>query len=109
MLLLAILVFLLSVIGTFLVRSGILTSVHAFALDPTRGVYILSFIALLGGYSLGLYALKSKNFFSNDYFSFFSKEGSILVNNLLMVIVCASVFFGTTYPLFVEIFSNYSI
>ena len=105
-LLLAILAFLLSVIGTFLVRSGILTSVHAFALDPTRGVYILSFIALLGGYSLALYALKSKNFFSNDYFSFFSKEGSILVNNLLMGIVCASVFFGTTYPLFVEIFSN---
>ena len=105
-LLLAILTFLLSVIGTFLVRSGILTSVHAFALDPTRGVYILSFVALLGGYSLALYALKSKNFFNKDYFSFFSKEGAILVNNLLMVIVCASVFFGTTYPLFVEIFSN---
>jgi len=105
-LLLAILAFLLSVIGTFLVRSGILTSVHTFALDPARGVYILSFIALLGGYSLALYAIKSKNFFNKDYFSFFSKEGSILVNNLLMVIVCASVFFGTTYPLFVEIFSN---
>ena len=105
-LLLAILTFLLSVIGTFLVRSGILTSVHAFALDPTRGVYILSFVALLGGYSLALYALKSKNFFNKDYFSFFSREGAILVNNLLMVIVCASVFFGTTYPLFVEIFSN---
>ena len=105
-LLLAILAFLLSVIGTFLVRSGILTSVHTFALDPARGVYILSFVTLLGGYSLGLYAFKSKNFFNKDYFSFFSKEGSILVNNLLMVIVCASVFFGTTYPLFVEIFSN---
>jgi len=105
-LLLAILAFLLSVIGTFLVRSGILTSVHTFALDPARGVYILSFIALLGGYSLALYAFKSKNFFNKNYFSFFSKEGSILVNNLLMVIVCASVFFGTTYPLFVEIFSN---
>jgi len=105
-LLLAILAFLLSVIGTFLVRSGILTSVHAFALDPSRGVYILSFVALLGIYSLTLFALKSKNFFHKRYFIFLSREGSIFVNNLFMVIVCASVFFGTTYPLFVEIFSQ---
>ncbi len=105
-LLLAILAFLLSVIGTFLVRSGILTSVHAFALDPARGIYILLFVALLGGYSLTLFAIKSKKFSSNNYFLFFSKEGSILVNNLFMIIVCASIFFGTTYPLFVEIFSN---
>jgi len=105
-LLLAILSFLLSVIGTFLVRSGILTSVHTFALDSTRGIYILTFIALLGGYSLILFALKSKNFLSEHYFSFFSREGAILTNNVFMVIVCASVFFGTTYPLFVEIFTN---
>ena len=105
-LLLAILAFLLSVIGTFLVRSGILTSVHAFALDPTRGIYILVFIGLLGSYSLILFALKSKNFLGKNYFSFFSREGSILVNNLIMAIVCASVFFGTTYPLIVEIFTS---
>ena len=105
-LLLAILAFLLSVIGTFLVRSGILTSVHAFALDPGRGIYILLFATLLGGYSLMLFAIKSKKFSNKNYFSFFSKEGSILVNNLFMIIVCASIFFGTTYPLFVEIFSN---
>ena len=92
-LLLAILAFLLSVIGTFLVRSGILTSVHAFALDPGRGIYILLFATLLGGYSLMLFAIKSKKFSNKNYFSFFSKEGSILVNNLIMVIVCASVFF----------------
>ena len=105
-LLLAILSFLLSVIGTFLVRSGILTSVHTFALDPTRGIYILFFIGLLGSYALILFALKAKNFLGKNYFSFFSKEGSILVNNLIMVIVCASVFFGTIYPLIVEIFTN---
>ena len=105
-LLLAIMAFLLSVIGTFLVRSGVLTSVHTFALDPARGTYILLFVALLGGYSLTLFAIKSKKFLNNNYFSFFSKEGSILVNNLFMIIVCASIFFGTTYPLFVEIFSN---
>ena len=108
-LLLAILTFLLSVIGTFLVRSGILTSVHTFALDPARGIYILLFIALLGGYSLLLYGAKSKHFLSKHYFSFFSREGSILVNNVLMVIICASVFLGTMYPLFVEIFSENKI
>jgi cytochrome c-type biogenesis protein CcmF len=108
-LLLSILAFLLSVIGTFLVRSGILTSVHTFALDPARGIYILAFIALLGGYSLILFGIKSKNFLNKHYFSFFSREGSILVNNVLMITVCASVFLGTIYPLLVEVFSNNKI
>jgi cytochrome c-type biogenesis protein CcmF len=108
-LLLSILSFLLSVIGTFLVRSGILTSVHTFALDPARGIYILTFVALLGGYSLILFGLKSKNFLNRHYFSFFSREGSILVNNIIMIVVCASVFLGTIYPLLVEIFSNNKI
>ena len=108
-LLLSILAFLLSVVGTFLVRSGILTSVHTFALDPSRGIYILAFTALLGGYSLILFGLKSKKYIKNNYFSFFSKEGSILVNNILMVIVCATVFLGTIYPLLVEAFTNNKI
>jgi cytochrome c-type biogenesis protein CcmF len=108
-LLLSILAFLLSVIGTFLVRSGILTSVHTFALDPARGIYILVFTALLGGYSLILFGIKSKNFLNKNYFSFFSREGSILVNNVLMITVCASVFLGTIYPLLVEVFSNNKI
>jgi len=108
-LLLSILAFLLSVVGTFLVRSGILTSVHTFALDPTRGIYILAFTALLGGYSLILFGLKSKKYIKNNYFSFFSKEGSILVNNILMVIVCATVFLGTIYPLLIEAFTNNKI
>ena len=108
-LLLAILAFLLSVVGTFLVRSGILTSVHTFALDPSRGIYILVFTALIGFYSLALFGSKSKKYFDNNFFSFFSKEGSILVNNILMVVVCATVFLGTIYPLLVEAFTNSKI
>jgi len=108
-LLLSILAFLLSVVGTFLVRSGILTSVHTFALDPSRGIYILAFTAILGGYALVLFGLKSKKYLNNSYFSFFSKEGSILINNILMVVVCSSVFLGTIYPLLVEAFTNNKI
>ena len=108
-LLLAILTFLLSVVGTFLVRSGILTSVHTFALDPTRGLYILLFIALIGGYSLILFGSESKKFLDNNFFAFFSKEGAILVNNILMVVVCATVFLGTVYPLIVEALTNNKI
>ena len=108
-LLLSILAFLLSVIGTFLVRSGILTSVHTFALDPSRGVYILIFTAILGGYSLILFAKKSKIYFDDNYFALFSKEGSILINNVLMVVTCATVFLGTIYPLIIEAFTNKKI
>jgi len=108
-LLLSMLAFLLSMLGTFLVRSGILTSVHTFALDPSRGIYILAFTALLGGYSLILFGTKSKKYFDNNYFTFFSKEGSILVNNILMIVVCATVFLGTIYPLLIEAFTNNKI
>ena len=108
-LLLSIMTFLLSVIGTFLVRSGILTSVHTFALDPSRGIYILVFIALLGSYSLILFGTKSKKYFDNNYFSFFSKEGAILINNALMVVVCATVFLGTIYPLLIEALTSNKI
>ena len=108
-LLLAILAFLLSVVGTFLVRSGILTSVHTFALDPARGIYILVFIGILGAYSLILFALNSKKFLDKNYISFLSREGSILVNNIIMIVVCSSVFLGTIYPLIIEAFSNNKI
>jgi len=108
-LLLAILAFLLSVVGTFLVRSGILTSVHTFALDPSRGLYILAFTAILGGYSLILFSSKSKVYYSNKYFSFFSREGSILLNNIIMTVVCLTVFLGTIYPLLIEAFTNNKI
>ena len=106
---LSILTFLLSVVGTFLVRSGILTSVHTFALDPSRGIYILIFTALLGGYSLILFGTNSKKYFNKNYFTFFSKEGSILVNNILMVVVCSTVFLGTVYPLLIEALTNNKI
>ena len=108
-LLLSLLAFLLSVLGTFLVRSGVLTSVHTFALDPSRGIYILAFTAILGSYSLILFSSKSKDYFSNNYFTFFSKEGSILVNNIFMMIVCATVFLGTIYPLLIEAITNNKI
>ena len=108
-LLLSILAFLLSVIGTFLVRSGILTSVHTFALDPSRGIYILLFTAVLGIYALILFWKKSQKYFDNNYFAFFSKEGSILVNNVLMVVVCGTVFLGTIYPLLIEALTNNKI
>ena len=108
-LLLSILAFLLSVVGTFLVRSGILTSVHTFALDPSRGIYILTFTAVLGVYSLVLFGTSSKKYFDKNYFIFFSKEGSILVNNIFMVIICATVFLGTVYPLLVEAFTGSKI
>ena len=108
-LLLSILAFLLSVIGTFLVRSGILTSVHTFALDPSRGIYILLFTAVLGIYALMLFWTKSQKYFDNNYFAFFSKEGSILVNNVFMVVVCATVFLGTIYPLLIEALTSNKI
>ena len=108
-LLLALLAFLLSVMGTFLVRSGILTSVHTFALDPSRGIYILAFTAVLGSYSLILFGRKSKRYFSNNFFSFFSKEGAILVNNIFMIVVCSTVFLGTIYPLLIEAITSNKI
>ena len=108
-LLLSILAFLLSVVGTFLVRSGILTSVHTFALDPSRGIYILIFTAFLGIYSLLLFAKNSKKYADDRYFKFFSKEGSILLNNVIMLVVCATVFLGTIYPLLVEALTNNKI
>ena len=108
-LLLSILTFLLCVLGTFLVRSGVLTSVHVFALDPSRGIYILALTFLLGFYSLILFSVKyNKNSIDNNFY-FFSKENSILINNILMIVVCGSVFLGTIYPLLVETFTNKKI
>ena len=108
-LLLSLLAFLLSVVGTFLVRSGILTSVHTFALDPSRGIYILAFTAILGSYSLILFGINSKKYFNNNYFTFFSKEGAILVNNIFMIVVCSTVFLGTIYPLLIEAITSNKI
>ena len=100
--LLAILAFSLSLIGTFLVRSGVLTSVHAFATDPARGVFILAFLAVVIGGSLTLYAIRAGAVGAGGDFSPVSRESMLLGNNILLVIALASVLLGTLYPLFID-------
>ncbi|MGA8262263.1 MAG: heme lyase CcmF/NrfE family subunit [Arenicellales bacterium] len=97
--LLAVFAFSLSLLGTFLVRSGVLTSVHAFAVDPSRGVFILAFLAIVIGGSLGLYAWRAPSIRSHVSFDLVSRETFILVNNLLLVVLAAMVLLGTLYPL----------
>ena len=99
-LLLAVSAFSLSLLGTFLVRSGVLTSVHSFAADPTRGLYILMFLLAVVGGSLLLFAFRAGRLTSNADYQYVSREGGILLNNVLMVVACASVLLGTLYPLF---------
>ncbi len=101
--LLAILTFSLSLVGTFLVRSGILTSVHAFAVDPKRGIYILGIIALTTGVALGLFAWRSPSLRSGPLFAPLSREGGVTLNNLFLVALAATVFLGTFSPVFIEI------
>ena len=100
--LLAISAFALSLLGGFLVRSGVLTSVHAFAQDPQRGMYILVFLIIIVGGSLVLYAVRAQGIKSNTIFSWSSREAMILVNNLLLVVATAVVLLGTLYPLAYE-------
>ncbi len=103
--LLAISTFSLSLIGTFVVRSGVLISVHAFAVDPARGVYILSLLTLYTGAALGLYAWRAKTLQAHSGFDPVSKSGALVLNNLLLVIATATVFLGTFYPLFIDAIS----
>src|SRR6186713_811810 len=100
--LLAILTFSLSLIGTFLVRSGVLTSVHAFATDPTRGVFILAILVLFIGGALALFAWRAPMLKQGGLFAPVSREGALVLNNLFLVTACASVFIGTLYPLALE-------
>jgi cytochrome c-type biogenesis protein CcmF len=104
--LLCILTFSLSLVGTFLVRSGILTSVHAFAVDPERGVYVLGIIALTTGLSLALYAWRAPAIRSGALFQPFSREGGITLNNLFLTALTATVFLGTFSPVFIEMLNN---
>ena len=104
--LLAILTFGMSLIGTFLVRSGVLTSVHSFAVDPTRGVFILVLIALVIGGGLVLYALRAPGLETGNPFAPVSREGALVLNNLLLCAGMATVFLGTFYPLFAEVWSG---
>jgi cytochrome c-type biogenesis protein CcmF len=100
--LLAILAFSLSLIGTFLVRSGVLTSVHTFATDPTRGVFILAILVAFIGGSLALYAWRASTLKQGGLFAPVSREGSLILNNLFLTTACATVFVGTLYPLALE-------
>ena len=99
---LAIMAFSLSLLGTFLVRSGVLTSVHAFATDPKRGIFVLVFLAVVVGASLLLFAWRAPKVGLGGAFQMFSRESLLLVNNVLLTVAGAAVLIGTLYPLFLD-------
>ena len=107
--LLSILTFSLSLLGTFLVRSGVLTSVHAFASDPTRGVFILLILCIFIGGSLSLYAMRASTLKQGGLFAPISREGALVLNNLFLTTACATVFVGTLYPLALEVMTGEKI
>jgi len=100
--LLAIIAFSLSLMGTFLVRSGVLTSVHAFAVDPERGFFILGIMMVFIGGALALFASRAQVLRKGGIFAPVSREGALVLNNLLITTACAAVFIGTLYPLALE-------
>jgi len=100
--LLAIFAFSLSLLGTFLVRSGVLTSVHAFASDPERGFFLLMYLGVTIGGSLLLYSIRASEVKSESSFSLISRETMLLVNNVLLTVICFTVLLGTLYPLLVD-------
>src|SRR5690348_10106127 len=100
--LLAILTFSLSLLGTFLVRSGVLTSVHSFANDPARGVFILAILVFFIGGAFMLYAWRAPGLKQGGLFAPISREGALILNNLFLTTACATVFVGTLYPLALE-------
>lgn len=104
--LLAILTFSLSLLGTFLVRSGVLTSVHSFAVDPERGTFILGILILFIGGSLALFAWRAPMLKQGGLFAPVSREGALVVNNLFLATACATVFIGTLYPLALEVLTG---
>ncbi|WP_295871848.1 heme lyase CcmF/NrfE family subunit [uncultured Zhongshania sp.] len=101
-LLLAIFAFSLSLLGTFLVRSGVLTSVHAFAADPTRGMFILGFLVIVVGGSLTLYAFRAPTSQTAPSFTWLSREALLLVNNILLLVAAMTVLIGTLFPLIMD-------
>ena len=107
--LLAILTFSLSLMGTFIVRSGVLTSVHAFAVDPARGIFILGILTFFTGGGLALFAMRAHELRQGGMFAPISREGSLVLNNVLLVTAAAVVFVGTLYPLALEGLTNAKI
>jgi cytochrome c-type biogenesis protein CcmF len=103
---LALVAFSMSMVGTFLVRSGILTSVHSFAVDPTRGTFILALLALYIGAALTLFALRVAHVKEGAPFEIVSREGGLVANNLLLSVILGIVFLGTLYPLIAEALSG---
>ena len=103
---LAVIAFSMSMVGTFLVRSGILTSVHAFAIDPERGTFLLVLLAIYVGAAFILFALRGANLKEGAPFELVSRESGLVVNNLLLSVILGIVFVGTLYPLFVEALSG---
>ena len=99
---LAVVAFSMSMIGTFLVRSGVLTSVHSFAVDPTRGTFILGLLAVYVGGALALFAVRAATVSEGARFALVSREGALVLNNLLLSVILGTVFVGTLYPLFAE-------
>ncbi len=100
--LLAILAFSMSLVGTFLVRSGVLSSVHAFATDPTRGIFMLAFLGVVIGGSLALFAFRAAKMPTGGSFTWFSRESLLLANNVVLVAALGAVLLGTLYPLFMD-------
>ncbi len=101
--LMAITAFALSLLGTFIVRSGVLISVHAFAVDPARGLFILAFLGVVVGGALGVYAWHAKKIQAGESFGFFSKETFLLLNNVGLFAALMTIFIGTLYPLLVQV------
>jgi cytochrome c-type biogenesis protein CcmF len=107
--LLSILAFSLSLVGTFLVRSGVLTSVHAFAVDPERGTFILLILMIFIGGALALFAWRARTLKAGGLFAPISREGGLVANNLLLCVSCLAVFVGTLYPLALETWNGAKI
>ena len=103
---LAVIAFSMSMVGTFLVRSGILTSVHAFAIDPQRGTFLLGLLAIYVGAAFTLFAIRGATLKEGAPFELVSRETGLVINNLLLSVILGIVFLGTLYPLFVEAMSG---
>jgi cytochrome c-type biogenesis protein CcmF len=103
---LAVIAFSMSMVGTFLVRSGILTSVHAFAIDPERGTFLLALLAIYVGAAFALFALRGASLKEGAPFELISRESGLVINNLMLSVILGIVFLGTLYPLFVEAVSG---